>query len=68
VMPKSPAETAGLKTGDLIVAIDGTPVKDPRHLQRLIADAEIGKPLELSILRGGQKQTIRVQVGEMPAS
>jgi len=68
VMPKSPAEAAGLKTGDLIVGIDGTPVKDPRHLQRLIADAPIGKPLEVSIVRGGQKQTVRVRIGEMPPS
>jgi Do/DeqQ family serine protease len=68
VMPKSPAEAAGLKTGDLILSVDGKPMKDPRQLQRTIADAEIGKTLELTILREREKRTLKVQVGEMPAS
>jgi len=68
VMPKSPAEAAGLKTGDLILGVDGKPLKDPRELQRIIAETEIGKSLEFSILRGKTKRTVKVQVGEMPAS
>jgi serine protease Do len=67
-MPKSPAETAGLKVGDLILAIDGKSIKDPRELQRVIADADIGKTLELTVLREKEKRTVKVQVGEMPAS
>jgi serine protease Do/serine protease DegQ len=68
VMPKSPAETAGLKVGDLILTIDGKSIKDPRELQRVIADADIGKTLELTVLREKEKRTVKVQVGEMPAS
>jgi len=68
VMPKSPAEAAGLKTGDLILIVDGKPVKDPRELQRIIGDTEIGKSIELTILRDKARQTVKVQVGEMPAS
>ena len=68
VMPKSPAEGAGLKTGDLILSVDGKPVKDPRELQRIIAESEIGKSLELTILRDNAKRTVKVQVGEMPSS
>ncbi|MBI4842280.1 MAG: trypsin-like peptidase domain-containing protein, partial [candidate division NC10 bacterium] len=68
VMPKSPAEAAGLKTGDLILSVDGKPAKDPRQLQRIIAEADIGKSIELIILREKQKRTIRVQIGEVPAS
>jgi len=68
VMPKSPAEAAGLKTGDLILSVDGKPVKDPRELQRIIGDAEIGKSIEFTILRDKARQTVKVQVGEMPAS
>jgi serine protease Do len=68
VMPKSPAEAAGLKTGDLILSVDGRPVKDPRELQRIIAETEIGKSLDFTILRDKTKQTVKVQVGEMPAS
>ena len=68
VMPRSPAEVAGVKTGDLILNVDGKPVKDPRDLQRIIAETEIGKSLELTILRDKTKRTVKVQVGEMPAS
>ncbi len=68
VMPKSPAEAAGLKTGDLILSVDGKAVKDPRELQRIIAETEIGKSLDMMILRDKTKRTVKVQVGEMPAS
>ncbi len=68
VMPKSPAEAAGLKTGDLILSVDGKAVKDPRGLQRIIAETDIGKSIEITILREKEKRTLKVQVGEMPAS
>jgi serine protease Do len=67
-MPKSPAEAAGLKVGDLILAIDGKSIKDPRELQRVITDADIGKTLELTVLREKEKRTVKVKVGETPAS
>ncbi len=68
VMPKSPAEAAGLKVGDLILSIDGKPIKDPRELQRIISEADIGKTIELHILREKEKRTVKAQIGEMPAS
>jgi len=68
VMPKSPAESAGLKTGDLILGVNGKPVKDPRHLQRIIAETEIGQSIELTVMRDKARRTVKVQVGEMPAS
>jgi Do/DeqQ family serine protease len=68
VMPKSPAEAAGLKVGDLILGVDGKVIKDPRELQRIIAEIDIGKSVEVSILREKEKRTVKVQIGEMPAS
>jgi Do/DeqQ family serine protease len=68
VMPKSPAETAGIKVGDLILSLDGKPLKDTRQMQRLVAEAEIGKTIEVVVLRDKTKRTLKLQVGEMPAS
>ncbi len=68
VMPKSPAEAAGIKVGDVILEIAGKSVKDSRELQRVIADAEVGKPVELKILREKAQHSISVKIGEMPSS
>jgi len=68
VMPKSPAEAAGIKVGDLILSLDGKPIKDARQMQRLVAEAEIGKTIEVVVLRDKTKRALKVQVGEMPAS
>jgi Do/DeqQ family serine protease len=68
VMPGSPAEVAGLKTGDLIQGVDGKTIKDLRHLQRVIAETDIGKAVEVSILRGKEQRTVKVEIREMPAS
>jgi Do/DeqQ family serine protease len=67
VMPKSPAEAAGLKTGDLILSVGGKPVKDPRELQQIISESEIGKTLDIEVLRDSVRQTVKVRIGEMPA-
>jgi S1-C subfamily serine protease len=68
VMPKSPAEAAGLKIGDVILSVDGKPIKDARQLQRLIGEAEIGRTIEVVVLREKTKRTLKIQIGDMPAS
>jgi S1-C subfamily serine protease len=53
VVEKSPAEVSGLRRGDVILAIDGTPLRDAQSLQkRLFADA-IGSRVEITVLRNG---------------
>jgi serine protease Do len=68
IVPKSPAETAGLKVGDLILSVDGKTMKDPRQLQQVIAEADVGKSLDIIIFRDNARRTLKVPVGEMPAS
>jgi S1-C subfamily serine protease len=68
VMPKSPAEAAGLKTGDVILSVDGKPIKDSRQLQRLIGEAEIGRTIDVVVLREKTKRTLKIQIGELPSS
>ena len=62
-----PAEGAGLKAGDVIVAVDGEKIEAPRELSRKIAAAGPGKSVELSYLRGGVEKTTRVKLGALPA-
>ena len=64
VEPGSPAQRAGLRPGDVIVAIDGKPVEGARDLRTAVALVEAGRELELEILRNGTALTLRVQVAE----
>lgn len=66
IAPGSPAEKAGLKVGDIIVAIDGEKVREVRELQFRIMKTPPGTEVTLTILRGGKEQTIKAKVGEMP--
>ncbi len=50
----SPASKAGLKTGDVIVALDGFRVVSVRQLQRLVEDVPAGRTVGIKIVRNGQ--------------
>ena len=67
VRPDSPAAQAGLKTGDVIVAVGATEVKDPDAAVRAIREATAtpGSAVALRILRDGRGAFVAVQV---PAS
>src|SRR5271170_7977629 len=62
----SPAETAGVKVGDVITAVNGDAVPDPHELARRIAALGPKKMAELSVWRNGAQQTIDVTLGAMP--
>ena len=67
VTANSPAEKAGLKTGDVILEVNGRKVKDPRHLAMMVADIEPGTVAKITILRDGKRQTLDVKIGRMPS-
>lgn len=54
VIKGSPADKAGIRQGDVITALNGGEVKDPSHLQRLVAEAGIGKIAKITIFRDGK--------------
>ena len=52
-MSGSPADDAGLKAGDLLVAVGGTPAASSGELQRLMVADAIGKRVEITVWRNG---------------
>jgi len=60
VMRGSPAERAGLRAEDLIVAVDGAPVAGVNDLQRLMVADLIGRDVRLAVVRGGQRVELTV--------
>lgn len=64
VLPTGPADTAGLRVGDIIVAINGSSVSDRADLAETLTGSDTGTVLDLTVVRGRQQGTIAVTVGE----
>jgi serine protease Do len=62
----SPAAKAGIESGDVITAVNGSAVKDSRDLARQIANMAPGSSAKLDILRKGEAKTMTVALGTMP--
>jgi len=62
----SPASTAGLRGGDLIVEFDGKPVRSPNQLAEIVAGTPVGRTVKLKFVRNGQAQTASVTIAERP--
>lgn len=67
VIPDTPAARAGVRPGDVIVALDGRPVTDTRLLQRLIARAPIDSDVRLTVLRKEGRKALGVRLMAMPS-
>lgn len=67
VSPKSPAASAGLQRGDVILRLNDKLVEDSGHLRNLVAGIRPGTTISLTILREGKEQRVPVAVGEQPS-
>jgi serine protease Do len=65
VAPDSPAAKAGIQEGDVILKFDGKEVSSMRGLPRIVAQTQIGKEVDVEIMRKGQRRTVRVAVGRL---
>ena len=66
IVPRSPAARAGLKTSDLINAIDGQPVEDPNAFDYRFATKPLGGKARLGLLRGGREMMVHVTLEAAP--
>src|SRR5713226_9662696 len=67
VEPKSPADKAGVKTGDIILAVDGRAIENSIDLPRVIGESRPGTPVTLKVWRQGETRELNASLGEAPA-
>jgi S1-C subfamily serine protease len=65
VVPDSPAASAGVRRGDVIIQINGTDVTAPEQLQRIVENSGVGEVLQMKIRRGNQTTSLSVRTGEL---
>jgi Do/DeqQ family serine protease len=61
-----PAARAGIKTGDVIVSIDGTPVEDPNAFDYRFATKALGGTAQVGLLRQAKEMTVAVALQQLP--
>ena len=64
--PDGPADEAGLRQGDIITAVDDTPIEDSAQLLSIVAGVSPGDELVIDFLRDRRSQRTRIEAGERP--
>jgi len=67
IQEDSPVATSDLQVEDVIIAVNGEPVKDTWELQQAIGNSPPGTTVELTVVRNKKERTVKVTLGEMPA-
>jgi len=65
VQPDSPAQGAGIRPGDVVIAFNDRPITEMRRLPAIVAETEIGEQVPVTVWRDGRRQTLKVTVAEM---
>lgn len=66
VVDDAPAAKAGLKSDDIILKVNDTDVKNANQLASIVANNSPGTEIDVQVLRDGSKNTITVELGEIP--
>jgi serine protease Do len=65
VSDNGPAQKGGLLAGDVVIRFNGQEVREMRNLPRIVAGAEIGKTVDVVVIRKGKEQTLKIQVAKL---
>jgi len=65
VEPDSPAATAGLRKGDVVVALNGHPVRGSAELRARLGVVPAGETVDLKLQRGKETQTVKARIAEV---
>ena len=68
VIPETPAAKAGLKSGDVIVAVNDKPVTDAHTLQLIVSQISPGTVVKVKIIRNGFSKTLEATLAELPGA
>ncbi|MBV9717280.1 MAG: PDZ domain-containing protein, partial [Solirubrobacterales bacterium] len=68
VQPSSPAENAGLQSGDVVTAINGKAVASTEQFIETVDNYPPGQTITLQVKRGGATKSVQVQLGTRPQS
>jgi Do/DeqQ family serine protease len=63
----APAERAGLRTNDLVVAVNGAPIHNGAELRNRVGLSKIGDTVDLTIVRSGAERTVAVRIDQVAA-
>lgn len=66
VSPDSPAQHAGVQSGDVILSVNGKPVEESNQLRMDIAMMGVNQPLKLQVFRNGQTVNLNAETAELP--
>jgi serine protease Do len=66
IQPGSPADKAGVKPGDVIVAVDGQPVDGSKAVQRTVLTKKIGQKVDVQVWRDGKEVKLAATTSELP--
>lgn len=64
VRAKTPAASSGLTRGDVIIAVNNTPIKNFEELQLAVSDIQVGDIIRFTILRKGKEKTLQIDAVE----
>ncbi|MEA5600887.1 HhoA/HhoB/HtrA family serine endopeptidase [Nostoc sp. UHCC 0252] len=65
VVPNSPAASAGVRRGDIILQVDGKAITSAEQLQNIVEDSRLGQVLQVKVQRGNQTQQFSVRTAEL---